>query len=144
MADAPNLGAPPKTLTRAQVLAKLKPHDGVVEVAGLGPLRAQSLTIEDMSSILALAQNGGDKPDPVLATCYAIARTFPDVFKDADVVAIRHAQPDVFLALTVSMNEVNGDVMSRGKEAANVPLSFREGAGVGGGVQRRARSGKKR
>ena len=144
MADAPNLGSPPKTLTRAQVLAKLKPHDGVVEVAGVGALRAQSLTIEDMSSIIALAQNGGDEPDAVLVTCYAIARTFPDVFKDADVVAIRRAQPDIFLALTQQMNAVNGDVMSRGKEAANVPLSFRKGAGAGGGVQRRSRPRKKR
>jgi hypothetical protein len=142
MAEDPTpLGKPPKTLTRAQVLAKLKRVDKPIMIDGLGLLQGRSVSVEDMAAIHGNITNGdGGDIDPILLTTHMIAKTFP-VFEDEDVAVLRSGNPTAYMALANATIELNPHIFNRKDGSANLPLSFRKDAGTRKRVQRRKRAG---
>lgn len=86
MTDSP-LGAPPKALTRDEVLARIHRKDKQVTVEGYGEYRYRSLSLDEVQAINELCTKDGVQ-DKSLVNGYVVARSFPDLFTDADAVTL--------------------------------------------------------
>ena len=124
--DKNTLGAPPKTLTRAEVLAKIGAKIETREVAGWGVVEFHPVTLAAQHRIEEEATGADGKVDQATAELRTLIASCPALFTEDDLAALQETPIGTLLPLVTALVSVFGVDMSGNGRAANVPLTFRE------------------